>query len=140
MDLNKGLEEIKSLRYNNQITEETMNDTIVGIRHEMAGKELDNELKRSKIDLNETEKEAVREGIKQSWEKIKIDWKNADTNERNMIINDAVYKLKENRPSIGDMGGSVLRNTLRLGFNILDKLDKKFGTDIEGMKKALEIK
>ena len=96
MDLKKGLEEIKSLRYNNQITEETMNDTIVGIRHEMAGKELDNELKRSKIDLNEAEREAVREGIKQSWEKIKIDWKNADTNERNMIINVSIVTGKRN--------------------------------------------
>ena len=61
IDLNKGLEEIRALKNNNQITEETMNDTIVGIRHEMAGKELDNELKRSEIDLNEAQREAVQQ-------------------------------------------------------------------------------
>lgn len=73
--INKTMEEVRQMKNSNQITEETMNDVIVGIRHEMAGKELDNEVKRANIDLTEQQRQSVIQGVLQAWKKISIEGK-----------------------------------------------------------------
>ena len=123
----KAEQEIRQMKNSNQITEETMNDTIVGIRHEMAGKELDNELKRANIDLTKAQRESVRQGILQSWEKVKIEWKNADSNRRNAIVNEESNKIKRELPSIGQVNGKMLNTVVDGIYNKLHKTTKKGG-------------
>ncbi|NDV94343.1 hypothetical protein D0T84_05345 [Dysgonomonas sp. 521] len=111
-NIEKLAEEVRQMKNSNQITEETMNDTIVGIRHEMAGKELNNELKRANINVNEAQRESIQQKIAQEWQRVAIDWKNADTNQKNAIINDAAQRLEQSRIGTDKLTGVFLKELL----------------------------
>lgn len=105
-------EQVRELKRNNEIGEETKNSAIMAIRWEAAGQELNNELTRSKIDLNEAQREKARQSILQEWENIAVQWKNANTNEKNTIITEAGQRLKQSRIGLGELSGAILKELL----------------------------
>lgn len=112
-----------------------MNSTIFKIRLEAVGQELDNELKRSNIDVNEAQRESIQQGILQAWQKVAVDWKNADSNAKQAIESKVANEIKAGNPSIQNVAGRILNNGVNGAFNVLEAIGvpmyeaEKYGTN-----------
>lgn len=105
-------EQLEMLARSNEIGEETKKDMIMTIRQQAIGSMLENSAKRAGIELTMQQANAVSESIQQKWEEIKVQWKNADTNEKNAMIKEAEVRFEQSTPGVGDIAGAVLKELL----------------------------
>lgn len=144
-DVNRGrikiaMEDLRRLQRENAIGEETYNSAVMAIRWQAAGEELNNELKQANIDLNEAQRESIQQGILQAWQKVAVEWKNADSNRKQAIVSEILAELKKDRPTLEEIKGANARKLQNIIINVGDNMDKKFGTDIPGMSEATKLK
>lgn len=128
-DLQQGREILNGLIRENIIGETTVNDVVKGIRAEATGKELENSKILAITNLTNEQKEAICIGLAQRWAELSVEWKNATTAERDVIVKETLRDIKEARPTTGEIKGQVIKTVFNGLYEWADKIDKKLGLD-----------
>lgn len=128
-DLQQGREILNGMIRNNVIGNKTINDVVKGIRAEATGRELENSKILAITNLTDEQKEAISVGLAQKWQELSVQWKNATTAERDVIVKETLRDIKEERPTTGEISGQVVKKVFNGMYEWADKIDKKLGLD-----------
>lgn len=120
--------EAKIKRLQSQLSEDTYDTAVNAIKQDYVNKVTNNLLTEKNIEMADEQIKAVSASIKQRWEEIRVQWKNADSAQRNSIAAEETANIRRDRPSVGDAAGQILQNGINAMFEQLEKMDEWAGT------------